>query len=123
MFKRIIGFFMFFFCIVALVLYFSGVRHIDLFNSSQWLSSFNDKFLSMRNFRIPMIPEWNVDLPSNPAWYEYIAVGVSWLVNFFTGLYNVIHSVLNIIIDLFKMMVALVWVFIDSPDILVSGLS
>lgn len=118
MLRKFLKYSMFFFLIVALVLYFVGVREINLFNGGAWMRSVAYKFSSLSELRIPMIPEWNVVLTEDPAWYEQVAYMFSWVVNFFTGLYNTIHSVLNMIIDLFKVIACMVWTIIESPELL-----
>ena len=120
MLRRIFTFSIFFLCLIALILYFMGVRSINLYNGGNWLRTIATRFSQLDGVRIPQIPEWVLVTNPDPAWYEYIAVAIEWIVNFFTGLYNVVISLVNFVIDILKFVSCLIWVMFDSPLILAS---
>ena len=108
MLRRIFTFSIFFLCLISLVLYFMGVRSINLYNGGTWLRSVASRFYDLNGIRIPNIPEWVIETNPDPEWYEYIAVAFQWVINFFVGLYNVVISLVNFVIDIFKFIACLV---------------
>lgn len=107
------------FLIIALILYFNGVYHVDFDNRYYaFLNDVNIKLSDWSVFKIPNIPEVP-PLVSNPSdWADYLANGLSTFLNYIVSFLNFVIGLINTIIEVVKFIVALLVVlFEDLPAI------
>lgn len=117
MIKRIFCFSLMFFLIIALGLYFTGVRSIDFSKSADWIRAVSGKLSLMERIKIPEIPTWNFEWSIEPAWYEYVQYYLSFIVNAIITVLNTTAGVINFVAGICKFMASIIWVLIESPSI------
>ena len=117
MIKRIFCFSFMFFLIIALGLYFAGVRSIDFSKSADWIRAVSSKLSLMERIKIPDIPTWDFNWSYDPEWYEYVQYYLSIIVNAIITLFNTTTGVINFVAGVFKFMASIIWVLIESPQV------
>ena len=120
---KIIGFAMFCFLVIALILYFNGVTHVDFDDRYyRFLLDVNQKLSDWKDFTIPQIPSLDSyeggDVGGNIL---NVLIGIA---NGFIWFFNLIISILDYVIDIIKFIVALLVVlFEDLPKFFVQSSS
>lgn len=120
---KIIGFSMFGFLVIALILYFNGVTHVDFDDRYyRFLLDVNIKLSDWKDFTIPQIP--NLDgVEGGDVGGDILNVLIT-IANGFIWFFNLIISILDYVIELIKFIVALLVVlFEDLPKLMAQSSS